>query len=82
MKRNLKNWPPLPLKIYLKFLLMTSPLDSHTKTDVKPEMLSGVQTGNKHNTCGIAHAHRNGKDNIFKKRRLYIYWNPGKGLVH
>ena len=24
---------------------MTSQLDSHTTTDVKPEMLSGVQTG-------------------------------------
>ena len=26
--------------------LMTFPLDSHTTTDVKPEMLSGVQIGN------------------------------------
>ena len=39
---------------------MTSHLDSHTATDVKPDMLSGVQTGNgiphdQYNICGIAH---------------------------
>ena len=39
---------------------MTSHLDSHTTTDVKPEMIPGVQIGNgiphdKYNICGIAH---------------------------
>ena len=33
---------PLPLKNYLKFLLMTSHRDSHTTTDVKPEMIPGL----------------------------------------
>ena len=46
---DLENWPsppkfyflplPSPWKKYLKFLLMTSHLDSHTTTDVKPEMI-------------------------------------------
>ena len=37
---NLKNWPPpFPLKNYLKFCLITSNRDSHTTTDVKPEMI-------------------------------------------
>ena len=40
---------------------MTSHLDSHGATHIKPEMLSGVQTGNgtphdKYNICDIAHA--------------------------
>ena len=39
-------------------------------TDIKPEMLSGVQTGNgtphdKYDICGIAHEHTNRKDDIF-----------------
>ena len=38
--------PTLPLKSYLNFIGMTSHLDSHTTTDVKPDMLSGVQTKN------------------------------------
>ena len=49
---NLKNeafpqklFCPPPTKVP-KILLMTSHLDSHTTTDVKPDMLSGVQTGN------------------------------------
>ena len=54
---------------------MTSHLNSHTTTDVKPEMLSGVQTGNgtphdKYNIRGIAHARTNSKDDIFMQRRL------------
>ena len=49
---------------------MTSQLDSHTTTDVKPERLSGVQTGNgtqqdKYNIHDIAHARTNRKDDIF-----------------
>ena len=56
---------------------MTSHLDSQTTTDVKPEMIPGVQTGNgiphdKYNICGIAHARTNRKDDIFIQRRLYI----------
>ena len=56
---------------------MTSHLDSQTTTDVKPEMIPGVQTGNriphdKYNIRGIAHARTNRKDNIFMQRRLYI----------
>ena len=44
---------------------MTSHLDSHTTTDVKPEMIPGVQTGNgiphdKYNIHGIA--------NVYKKQ--------------
>ena len=49
---------------------MTSHLDSHTTTDVKPEMIPGVLTGNgiprnKYNIRGIAHARTNRKDDIF-----------------
>ena len=44
-------------------------------TDIKPEMLSGVQTRNgtphdKYNIRCIAHARTNRKDNIFMQRRL------------
>ena len=54
---------------------MTSPLDSHRTTDIKPEMLSGVQTGNgtphdKYDIRGIAHVRTNRKDDIFMQRRL------------
>ena len=46
-------------------------------TDVKPDMLSGVQTGNGiphdgYNIRGIAHVRTNRKDEIFRQRRLYI----------
>ena len=69
---------------------MTSQLDSHTTTDVKLEMLSGVQTGNRiphdqYNVRDIAHARSYIKDDIFMQRRLgqilQIYWSCGKGLV-
>ena len=54
---------------------MTSHLDSHTTTDVKPEMIQGVYTGNgiphdKYNIRGIAHARITSKDDIFMQRRL------------
>ena len=67
--------PPSPWKNTWNFLLMTSYLDSHTTTDIQPEMLSGVQTRNwiprdEYDIRGIAHSRRNRKDNIFKKRRL------------
>ena len=56
---------------------MTSHPDSHTTTDVKPEIIPGIQTRNgippdKCNLHGIAHAHTNKKDAIFMQRRLYI----------
>ena len=67
--------PPPPLKKLPEFFLMTSYLDSQTRTDVKPDMLPGVQTGNgiPHDRCnlrGIAHARTNRKDDIFMERRL------------
>ena len=69
---------------------MTSHLNSHGTTDIKPEMLSGLQTGNrtphdKYNIRGIAHVRTNRKDDIFMQRRLgqificILEW--GKGLV-
>ena len=56
---------------------MTSHLNSHRTTDIKPEMLSGVPTGigtphDKYNIRGIAHARTNRKDNIFMQRRLVL----------
>ena len=56
---------------------MTSQRDSHTTTDVKPEIIPGVQTENgiphdKYNIRGIVHARTNRKDDIFGQRRLYI----------
>ena len=68
--------------------LMTSHLNSHGTTDIKPEMLSGVQTRNgtphdKYNIRGIAHVRTNRKDDIFMQRQLmqsftYI-WQWGQG---
>ena len=54
---------------------MTSHLDSHTTTDIKMGMLSGVKTRNgiphdKYNICGITNARTNRKDDIFMQRRL------------
>ena len=56
---------------------MTSHRDSHTITDVKPEIIPSVQTGNgiphdKYNMRGIAHERTNRKDDIFMQRGLYI----------
>ena len=68
--------PPSQLReYYLISFLITSPLNSHRTTDIKPEMLSGLQTGNgtphdKYNICGIAHARTNRKENILMQRRL------------
>ena len=54
---------------------MTSHLNSHGTTDIKPEMLSGVQTGNgtphdEYDIRGITHARTNRNDDIFMQRRL------------
>ena len=61
---------------------MTSHLDSHMTTGVKPDMLPGVQTGNgipfdRYNIRGIAHVRTNRKDDFFMKddlgKSLYVY---------
>ena len=49
---------------------MTSPRDSHTTTDVKPEMILGIETGNgiqrnKYDVRDIAQARTERKDDIF-----------------
>ena len=68
------NSPPPPFLITtLPDFLKTSHLDSHTTNDVKPEMLSSVQTGNRiphdrYNVRGIALAHSYIKDDIFMQR--------------
>ena len=54
---------------------MTSHRDSHTTTDVKPEMIPGILTGNgiphaKYDVRGIAHERTNRKDDIFMQRQL------------
>ena len=64
------NLPPPHLKqYYLKSFLMTSHLNSNGTTDIKLEMLLGVQTRNgtphdKYNIRGIAHVCTNRKDDI------------------
>ena len=64
---------------------MASHLDSHTTTAVKPDMLSGVQTGvgiphDRYNIRGIVHVCTNRKDDIFMQIFICILeW--GKGLV-
>ena len=71
---------------------MTSHLNSHRTTDIKPEMLSGVQSGdgtphNIYNIHGIAHAGTNRKDDIFMQRRLVqnftfiLEWTQGTCLL-
>ena len=86
-----KICPPPLQEYYLQFFFMTSHLTSHRTTDIKPEMLPRVQTGNgtphdRYDICGIAHVRTNGKDDIFMQRRLckalHIYGSGGEGLVH
>ena len=59
-------------------------------TNVKPDMLSCVKTGNgiphdRYNIRGIAHGRTNRKGDIFMQGRLgkilHVYWSGGKGLV-
>ena len=66
--------PPLK-RILPAIFCMTSHHESNRTTDIKPEMLSGVQTGNgtphdRYDIRGIAHANTIRKDNIFMQRRL------------
>ena len=76
--------PPPLKKILPDFFLITSHLNSDGTTDIKPEMLSGVQTGN-----GTPHAHArtNRKDDIFMKRRLVqnftfiLEWGQGDFFI-
>ena len=56
---------------------MTSYCDSHTSTDVKPEIMPRVKARNgnphdKYNLRGIAHVRTNRKDEIFMQSWLYI----------
>ena len=80
---------PPPLKeYYLNFFLITFHLDSHGTTDIKPETLSGVRTGNGtphdgYNRRGFAHVRANRKEYIFMQRQgksLHVYWSGAKGL--
>ena len=55
--------------------MTTFHLNSQGTTDIKPEMLSGVQTGNgtphdRYNIRCIAHVRTNRKDDIFMQRQL------------
>ena len=45
-ENNLQNKDDMNKRILPDISFMTSHLDSHGTTDNKPEMLSGVQTGN------------------------------------
>ena len=71
---------PPPLKKLPEIFLMTSHFDSHTTTDVKPDMLSGVQPGDgipheRYSIRGITHVRINRKDDIFMQRRLGQIFN-------
>ena len=66
---------------------MTSHVDSQTTTDVKPDMLSSVQTGNgipydKYDIHGIAHACTYRKDNIFMQRGLVKSFTYTELILH
>ena len=70
---------------YLKKLLMTPHLDSHSTTDPKPEILSAVLTGNRiphdgRNVRGIMHVHVCRKDDIFRQRQL-THSGVGRGIA-
>ena len=63
---------------------MTPPLDRHSPTEPRPEMLLSVSTGNRNlmswkNACGIVHAHMYVKDYIFRQKRLN-HLNIGVGM--
>ena len=68
-----KNLAPSLTRMLPAIFFITSHLDSHRTTVIKPEMLSGVQTGNgtphdKYNIRSIAHVRTNRKDDIFMQR--------------
>ena len=56
-------------------MFMTLYLNSHSTTDLKPEILSAVLTGNRishdqRNVCSIMHVHVCRKGDIYRQRRL------------
>ena len=62
---------------------MTSHRDSHTTTDVYPEMIPGLYTGNwiphdKFDIRGIVQIRTNRKDDIFMQRRLKLTKHTGR----
>ena len=60
---------------YLKKMLTTPHLYSHSKTDPKPEVLSEIEfevMGEMNAVRGITHAHMCRKADIFRQRRLSI----------
>ena len=72
------------MNLFFFYLILCSG-DSHRTTDIKPEMLSGIQTGNgtlhdKYNILGIAHACANRRR--LGQKFIYVYWSGGKGHVH
>ena len=82
-------WFPQLKRILPEIVLVTSHLNSHRTTDIKPDMLSGVQTGNgtphdKYDIRGIAHERTNRKGDIFMQRRLVheIMLTTGSKFVH
>ena len=82
-EQDLENDEDLKRKYYLNTFLMTSQLDSHTTTDIKPEMLLGVQTGNRiphdwHNVQGIAHKRRHFHAKT-TRAKLHIHIGVGQG---
>ena len=79
----LKNWPTTQQQLcpnlsyynITQIFFKTSHLYSHTTNDVNPEMLSGVQTGNRiphddYNERGNSNARASVKDHIFMQRKL------------
>ena len=90
MKTTLKigppqiSLPPSPKKYKLTFFFMTTvtDLDSHTKTDFKPE----IELFMKNITFMELpmHAHAEKKDILMQRHyaKHYIYMREGKGLVH
>ena len=62
--------------------MKTSYLDNHTTNDVKPEMLSGVETGNRiphdeYNVRGIPHVRAYIKDDIFMTEQYNTQFSQG-----
>ena len=87
MKKTSKKIGPPLKRILPEIFLMTSHLNSHGTTDIKPEMLSGVQTGHgtphdKYNIRGIARAYKQKRRHFHAKTtgaKLYIFIGVGQG---
>ena len=80
---DLKKNPPHFKRILPKVFFMTSYLDSHKTTDINPEMLSGVQTGN-----GTPHDKYDIRPCAHKQKRRHfhaktaVYWRSTHGAEH